>query len=80
MKHLKITYGDTVIFDGEVSEFSWQDSDGGVAVSGRTKPKGGGLLEILANARKDKVDADMEARQAEYRAELAGADNGHPQP
>lgn len=51
MKHLRITYGDLTLFDGDVEEINWTENANGVAVTGKTgRPaaSGGGLLELLA--------------------------------
>ena len=70
MKRLTITYNeDTILFDGLVDEFAWQDSAQQVSVVGKFKRQpaagGGGLLEMLTSARKDKTAAIVQERKAE---------------
>lgn len=73
MKKLTIVYGDTTLFDAEVSELTWVDSASGVKVEGRTRPagKGGGLgvLEALgsglASAQKAKTQKIVEEKTAD---------------
>ena len=70
MKRLTITYNDTTLFDGTVDEFAWQDSAQQVSVVGKFKRQpaqsaGGGLLEMLTSARKDKTAAIVQERKAE---------------
>lgn len=65
MKVLTITYGDSVLFEGEVSEMTWTDSPNGVKVEGRTKPSGGGLLDLLAGASKQKTEQQVERGRQE---------------
>lgn len=53
MKRLKIEYGDLTLFDGEVDEVIWNDSDNGVSVVGKlNKPVGQGLIDMLTAASK----------------------------
>ena len=68
MKRLTITYNDTTLFDGTVDEFAWQDSAQQVSVVGKFKRQpaaGGGLLDLLTSARKDKTAAIVQERKAE---------------
>ena len=65
MKHLTIIYNDHTLFDGEVNELVWADSDSGIRIEGRIKQRGnngGGLLDILANASKNRT-AEMVAEK-----------------
>ena len=39
MKHLVITYGDTELFNGEVAEFSWAETESEITVRGRTSAR-----------------------------------------
>ena len=55
MKRLTITYNNAVIFDQDVSEFTWTDSDSAVSVSGKIRPSrqaGSGLFDALVSASK----------------------------
>lgn len=53
MPRLIITYGDKVIHDADVEEFTWTDAPGAVQVTGKTKRTGGsGLFDLLTSARK----------------------------
>lgn len=60
MKHLTVIYdagsGPTMLFDGEISELVFTDSDNGCKVEGRLTSKGGGqgsgLLDLLSKASK----------------------------
>ena len=62
MKHLIITVGDMTLFNGDVDEIVFTDSDAGVGVQGRIKraPAGGGLLDLLASAAKPKPTQPQE--------------------
>ena len=74
MRHLTITYNDVTIFDGEVNEFTWSDSDGGIVVKGgvkRVAPAGGGLgglLGAMAGARRQQTENLAAAKQLELDA------------
>jgi hypothetical protein len=57
MKHLTITVGDLPLFDGDVDEITFTDSDAGVSVQGkmrRATTSGGGaaLMQLLSAASK----------------------------
>jgi hypothetical protein len=57
MKHLTITVGDLTLFDGDVDEIVFTDSDAGVSIQGkmrRATPSGGGaaLMQLLSSATK----------------------------
>ena len=57
MKHLTITVGDLTLFDGDVDEIVFTDSDAGVSVQGkmrRANTSGGGaaLMQLLSAASK----------------------------
>lgn len=76
MKHLKIIYGDVVLWDAEVGSLEWQDSDNGVKVEGRIKANkpaggGGGLLDMLTNMSKAKTAQVVEQKRDEYAEETA---------
>jgi hypothetical protein len=72
MKRLRVEYGNIILFDGEVAEVSWTDSEDGVSVTGKTKKNSGpNLFDLLAGAAKNKSDEDVEQRKAEYEAEKA---------
>jgi hypothetical protein len=57
MKHLTITVGDLTLFDGDVDEIVFTDSDAGVSVQGKmrratTSNSGGALMQLLSAATK----------------------------
>jgi hypothetical protein len=57
MKHLTITVGDLTLFDGDVDEIVFTDSDAGVSIQGkmrRATTSGGGaaLMQLLSSATK----------------------------
>ena len=62
MKHLTITVDALTLFDGDVDEIVFTDSDAGVGVQGRIKraAAGGGLLDLLAAAAKPKPTQPQE--------------------
>lgn len=65
MKHLKVTYGDVVLWDAPVGSLEWHDSDNGIKVEGRVKGAakggaGGGLLDMLTSMSKAKTEAKRE--------------------
>ena len=73
MKHLLIKLGDTVMFDGEVVDFQWNESGSTVAAkaSTRRQPTGGGgaLLDLLAGAAKSRprpVEDAVEAAPQDF--------------
>ena len=56
MKHLTITVGDLTLFDGDVDEIVFTDSDSGVAVQGKMRRQSSSgssaLMQLLAGATK----------------------------
>jgi hypothetical protein len=57
MKHLTITVGDLTLFDGDVDEIVFTDSDAGVSVQGKMRRASSGngssaLMQLLAGATK----------------------------
>lgn len=77
MKHLKITYNGHVLFDGEICELVWSDSDSGVKIEGRTVRKaqpsgGGGILDMLTGMSKQKTADMIEDKKAVLEAEKNG--------
>lgn len=55
MKHLTITVGNLTLFDGEVDEIVFTDSDAGVGVQGKLRrpgSSGNALMQLLAGATK----------------------------
>lgn len=78
MKHLKIVYGDAVLWDGPVGSLEWSDSEGGVKVEGRLRPKpvsgggglGGGILDMLSKASKAKTSQVADEKRETYEAEV----------
>jgi len=52
MKHLTILYDGRELFDADVAEFNWSETETGISVKARTQPRGNGsglndLLERL---------------------------------
>lgn len=73
LKHLTITYNGHTLYDGEIAELIWSDTEGGVRVEGRVRPArasaGPGLLDMLTSFSKQRT-ADMAAEKlAEYEVE-----------
>jgi hypothetical protein len=56
MRHLTITVGDLTLFDGDVEEITFTDSDAGVSIQGKmrraTTSGGGALMQLLSAASK----------------------------
>lgn len=77
MPTLTITYKDQVVFDGEVSEFSWSENATGVSVKARTggapAAGGGSLMGILERAAASQK-AKTAARAGELRLAAAGGE------
>ena len=75
MKHLTITYGDTVLWDAPVGSLEWHDSDNGVKVEGRIKAKpsgnggAGGILDMLTKASKSRTAQVVDEKRESYEAE-----------
>lgn len=66
MKRLTITYGAVTLFDAEVAQLEWTDAEGHVKVEGRVRsPGGGGILQALTSASRNKTDAHIEAKRAD---------------
>lgn len=61
MKHLRVEYNGIVLFDDDVDEVSWSDSDNGVTVTGKIRRAGapgggaGGFLEMLTGASRQRT-------------------------
>ena len=58
MKHLTITVGDLTLFDGDVDEIVFTDSDAGVSIQGKmrrptTSSGGAALMQLLSSATKN---------------------------
>lgn len=80
MKHLKIVYGEAVLWDGPVGSLEWSDSENGVKVEGRVRAKpasggggsglGGGLLDMLSKASKAKTSQVADEKREAYEAEI----------
>jgi len=56
MKHLTILYDGRELFDADVAEFNWSESENGISVKARTQSRSNGsgldgLLERLRTAR-----------------------------
>jgi hypothetical protein len=72
MKHLYIKYNETVLFDAEVAEISWQDNDDGVTVTGKNrKVTGGSIFDLLSAAAKKQSEDEIEKRKQDFAAEKA---------
>lgn len=80
MKHLKITYGDAVLWDAPVGSLEWHDSENGVRVDGRVNAarpasaavaRNGGILDLLSKASKAKASQLAEEKREAYEAETA---------
>lgn len=72
MKRLRIEYGNIVLFDSDIAEISWTDSEDGVSVTGKMKKStGGNLFDLLAGVAQNKSDNEVEQRKADYEAEKA---------
>lgn len=61
MKHLAILHGDKILFDGEVAEITYSESENAIQIKAiLTKTVGGGaaggLMELLANAARKKQE------------------------
>lgn len=74
MKHLTITYNDQTLYDGEIAELIWSDTESGVKVEGRVRPVRGaaggpGLLDMLTSLSKSKTAEVAAEKQADYEAE-----------
>ena len=78
MKRLEITYDGKVLFDGEVAELSWKDSEGEVTVTGRQRrqPAGSGtaalsgLGDLFTKARKAQTEKIVAEKRQEITAEV----------
>lgn len=81
MPKLTITYKDNVVFDGEVSEFSWTENATsvmtkariGAAAAGMGAGSGGGLMNIL-----ERAAANQKGRTATRAQQLRVAPVGEP--
>ena len=65
MKHLTITVGDLTLFDGDVDEIVFTDSDAGVSIQGKmrratTSGGGGALMQLLSAATKQATQPQEE--------------------
>lgn len=61
MKRLTITYDGVTLFDGEVAEIAWKDSENEVSVTGKQRKQSAatavsGLGDMLAKARKAQTE------------------------
>lgn len=80
MKHLTVIYNGTPLFDGEIAELIWSDTEKGVKVEGRiTASRGGsagggaagGFLDMLTGLSKARTSDVVAEKRAEYEAEKA---------
>lgn len=72
MKNLKIVYNGMVLFDGDVEEFQWSDSDSTVTATGKSKRangSSGNFFDMLVGARKQQTENLMSERRAEIASE-----------
>jgi hypothetical protein len=76
MKRLTIIYDNTVLFDGEVAELAWQDAAHQVSVTGKLKHQApttaasvGGILDLLAGARRERTAEAVRERRREFYSE-----------
>lgn len=74
MKKLRIEFGDKVIWDGEIDEFNWSESDSGIKVEGRLKRRGtagtgNGFLDLLASAQRRQTNSVVAQRKNELEVE-----------
>jgi len=73
MKHLRIEYNNIVLFDGNVSEISWQDTDGAVSVTGKTGTQASGgignFFDLLSAAAKKQTEDEVTTRRADFESE-----------
>lgn len=76
MKRLTIVYDNTMLFDGEVEELGWQDAASQISVVGKLKRQpaavggtGGGFLDLLAGARRERTAEVVRERKRELAAE-----------
>lgn len=80
-KHLKVIYGDAVLWDAPVSSLEWHDSESGIKIDGRVRAKpasssgggglGGGILDMLSKASKAKTAQVADGKRESYEAETA---------
>lgn len=70
MKRLLVSYGDHVLFDADVAELNWSDTDNGVKVEGkiRKSSSGGadGLMGVLTGLSKGASKRMADEKRAEY--------------
>jgi len=64
MKHLTILYDGRELFDADVAQFDWSESETGISVKARTQPRSNGsglndLLERMRAARPSDNPGDM---------------------
>ena len=80
MKHLRIEYNSIVLYDGEVNEVTWSDSDSGIKVEGRMRGSSGGggggggisgFLEAITNASKNRTQEVVEEKRQQLNEEKA---------
>ena len=71
LKHLTITYNGVTLWDAPVGSLDWQDTDNGVKVEGRIKPKpagnggAGGLLDMITGLSKKATNDKRESLTSE---------------
>ena len=79
MKHLTVIYNDHTLFDSEINELVWSDSDSGIKIEGRTKQRssGGGagsLLDMLASVSKGRTSEMVAEKRQQLEAEQVAAE------
>jgi hypothetical protein len=59
MKKLTVIYNDMTLFDDDIDEFVWQETNSGVTAQGKIKKasaSSGGFFNALASARKQQTE------------------------
>ena len=86
MPRLTITYRDRVLFDGEIRELSWQETDTALlarAKMGVAPPVGTGLIGILEKAmtaQRDKAAGELPSVRKPNTPDLNGDNGQAPHP
>ena len=79
MKHLTVIYNDHTLFDSEINELVWSDSDSGIKIEGRRKQRSsgggaGGLLDMLASVSKSRTSEMVAEKRQQLQAEQVAAE------
>lgn len=72
-------YNDHTLFDSEINELVWSDSDSGIKIEGRTKQRSsgggaGGLLDMLASVSKGRTSEMVAEKRQQLEAEQVAAE------